>query len=290
MFSISEQISAVTKTTLANPLAVINALSKTAFGGIEKIIALNMTTAKQSFENSATAARELFSASQRQELFSLSKIQAQPQIEKIVAYGRELAEISAQTQSEFLSTLNQSEEVISVLISKKATKPVASISATPAERKSPEKTEVQSNTQLPLLAEAEVKVAKKPTSKSKAAPVVSKTSNVTSPVEIKTATAKPTPVTKIAAKKPVTLKTSEAKPAVKTPETKSAATKPEIIATPETVTTPASLAEKKSAVKMPFPASPVKKVAKPAFPTVSTRPVYKAKGSAATGAKKPVRQ
>ncbi|MES2048925.1 MAG: phasin family protein, partial [Pseudomonadota bacterium] len=123
MSSISEQISAVTKTTLANPLAVINAFSKTAFGSIEKIIALNMHAVKQSLESSTTATRELLSANKPQELFALSTAQAQPNIAKIVAYGRELADISAQTRNEFLSSLALSADVATVVVSHKSTKP-----------------------------------------------------------------------------------------------------------------------------------------------------------------------
>ena len=302
MFSISKQISAVTKTTLASPLTVINALSTTAFSGMEKIIALNINVAKQSFESSTSTARALFSIGQPQELFSLNTIKAQPQIETIVAYGRELAEISAQAGKEFLSTLAHSDETISTSVSQTTAKPMIAAPVVKVEKKLLVKIDAPGNTQLALLVEPDVKIAKKIIPKSKAQPIVNKTSIVAAPADIKASKVTPTAHKKIADQKPIELKTiatapvvkpigtGVSKPVTKAAVTKTATIKPEIIAPTETVTVTESPAVKKSAVKIPFPASPVKKAAKPAFPTISTRPVYKAKGSAATGAKKPVRQ
>ena len=306
MFSISEQISAVTKSTLANPFAIFNALSKSAIGGIEKIIALNINTAKQSFESSTTAARSLFSTTQAQELFSLQTIKAQPQIEKFVAYGRELAEISSQTGNEILLSLTNSVELVSSTSSPITAKSVVSTPVAKLEKNVSVKADLKSNTQLALLAEPEVTVAKNVLPKRKEKPLVDKTNIMHSPAENKTAKVSTTAGKKVTVKKAGELKIIDAtpaskslskkvnkeaaKPATKALAEKSVAATPEIIKTTETVTTTESPIEKKSAVKMPFPASPIKKAAKPSFPTVSTRPVYKAKGSAATGAKKPVRQ
>ena len=303
MSSISEQISAVAKTSITNPLAIINAMSKTAFASMEKIIALNLHTVKQSLDSSTTATRELFSANKPQELFALSTAQAQPNLAKIVAYGREFADISAQTSNEFLFNLTHSGEVITTVVSHQTVQPVVSTPVAKIEKKLSANTEVLSNTpntQLPLLADAEVKVTKNAAPKTKKLPVASTTSSVATTVASKTAAAKPsaiskTPEKKSAAPKPVevdavvktTIKPVAKAPATKAPATKPAAPKAETVATVETTPVAESPVEKKSAVKMPFPASPMKK---PAFPTVSTRPVYKAKGSAATGAKKPVRQ
>jgi phasin family protein len=288
MFSISEQISAVAKTTLTNPMAVINALSKSTLVSLEKIIALNMNMVKQSLENSTTVRLELFSADKPQELFALSKVHAQPQIEKMVAYGRELADISTQTRHAFLASLTHSEEVITSVTKHETSMPVTSAPMPKLENKSPVKIEVASHMQLPLLVEAPAKVVKKTAPKTTKQPAASKTSLVTAPAEIKIATA-------TAAKKPATSKPVEVapvvkaalKPTTKLADTKPVATKPEITASVEKTPVAESPVEKKTAVKMPFPASPIKK---PTFPTVSTRPAYKAKGSAATGAKKPVRQ
>lgn len=303
MSSISEQISAVAKTTLANPLAVINALTKTAFDGIEKIIALNMNTVKQSLESSTTVTREIFAVSKPQDLIAFGT--AQPHIEKIVSYGRELADISAQTRSEFLRSLTQSDEVITPVISHTMAKPAALAIAPKVEKKSIVESKVQSNVpsnkQLPLLVEAEVKVAKKAApnaKKDEKLPTANKITPIAAPLDIKTVAAKPTPIAKPAAKKSVEPALIEAKPISNT-TTKPAtmeldatpvASNPEIVSAIKTTPLSESIPEKKTAVKMPFPASPIKKAAKPAFPTVSTRPAYKAKGSAATGAKKPVRQ
>lgn len=300
MSSISEQISVVTKTALANPLAVINAFSKTAFGSMEKIVALNMHAVKQSLESSTAATRELFSANKPQELIALSTAQAQPQIAQIVAYGRELAQISTQTRNEFLANFAQSEKIVTAVVSHQSTQPLGSTPVAKLVKKSAVKIEAPANTkntQLPLLADAEIKVAKKTAAQAKKLPTLSKTNTLVTPAEIKTVIAKPTAASKPAAKKteestvvePSLVVKANIKPATKVLDSKPAA-KPEVISPIETAPAAESTLEKKSAVKMPFPASPIKKAASPTFPAVSTRPAYKAKTSAATGAKKRVRQ
>ena len=295
MSSITEQISVAAQTTLASPIAVMNALSKTAFGSLEKLITLNINTVKQSLENSSAATQQLFSASKPQELLTLSATQTQPHIEKIMAYGRELADITIVARGEILQAFTPAVATASKAVSTKTAAPVAikaveKVSSKPAiksDSAAKPATKPATNTQLPLLAEAEVKPVK---AVKQIAAKPAKPSDVKA-IEVNTVSAKPS-------KKP------EAKSVTKvTPETSAADVKP--VATPveaKASPTPApavkhaakptveAAVEKKSAVKMPFPASPAKQANKPSFPAVSTRPAYKAKGSAATGAKKPVRQ
>lgn len=308
MSSISKQISAVAHTSLSSPLTVINAFSKTAFGSMEKLITLNINTVKQSLESSAAATRQLFSARKPEELLSYNATHAQPQIEKIMAYGRELADISAHARAEFLQVFSQpgdattapfSINISEQVLEKKTRLPVTTSAKAPAK-----KAAATANTQLPLLAEpelkTEVKKAKKSTAKPSTAPAekAPAKATTTAPAMAASALAAANPVQALPVSAPADK--VDTTTAVKTAEPKQVTIAPEIKATapaPEAKPVAAAAApvaekktEKKAAVKLPFPASPAKKTGKPSFPAVSTRPAYKAKGSAATGAKKPVRQ
>ena len=101
MFSIPEQFSTATKTNLEAQFAAFSAFTGKAFEGVEKLIELNLTTAKSSMEEVSATAKQLLSAKDAQEFFSLSAAQAQPSAEKATAYGRQLAAIAAGTQAEF---------------------------------------------------------------------------------------------------------------------------------------------------------------------------------------------
>ncbi|QBE61849.1 phasin family protein [Pseudoduganella lutea] len=101
MFSIPEQFSNATKTTFQSQLAIFSTLTGKAFEGIEKLVDLNLTTAKASLDNSSSTAKQLLSAKNPQEFFALGTAQAQPAAEKAVAYGRQASSIVAATAAEF---------------------------------------------------------------------------------------------------------------------------------------------------------------------------------------------
>ncbi|BBB61591.1 hypothetical protein UNDKW_3318 [Undibacterium sp. KW1] len=357
MSLLTEQLSSAAQNQLAKQIAVFQAWSQLAFGGLEKLITLNFNTAKQSLENANSVTHELFAVKQAQELLDLSRSQAQPQLEKILSYGRELAAISIDTRTELwqiVSKQGNAEIVATVAIAKPAlkaapaavTKPVVTkpVVAKPAVTKpavtkpvvaKPAVTKpavkklaakpIAATKQLTLLAEPEVKTAKtpakpkavakvaekpvakvaaKPAAKAPATktvikPVPAKTEAVKKPVKttaaaaVEATPAAPVPVitpaeplpaaTTAVIEKTLEKKTSPAKkPAAKTEAADSA--------TPvKTDSAPAASTEKKSAVKFPFPATSNLKKA-PGFPANNGKPAYKAKSSAATGAKKPVRQ
>ena len=101
MFAIPEQFSNATKANFESQFAIFSSLTSKAFEGMEKLVELNLTAAKASLEESSIAARQLLSAKDPQEFFSLSAAQAQPNAEKAISYGRQLASIAAGTQAEF---------------------------------------------------------------------------------------------------------------------------------------------------------------------------------------------
>ncbi|MFZ6642958.1 TIGR01841 family phasin [Undibacterium sp. TC4M20W] len=366
MSLLTEQLSSAAQNQLAKQIAVFQAWSQLAFGGLEKLIALNFNTAKQSLENANSVTHDLLAATQAQELLHLGRSQAQPQFEKILSYGRELAAISIDTRTELwqiVSKQSTAEIVATVAVATPAlkaapaevtkpvvTKPVVTkpVVTKPAVKKLAAKP-IAATKQLTLLAEPEVKPAKAPAKPKAVAKVAEKPvakvaakapaakaevkPAVAKPSEVKPETAKPVVAKSSkaakteAAKKPLKTSTTtvEAAPAPvpvvtpaeplpaattstieKTLDKKTTPAKKPAAKTEATETTaatkaatkadskpadskPAASTEKKSAVKFPFPATPNLKKA-PGFPANNGKPAYKAKSSAATGAKKPVRQ
>ena len=105
MTSMHEQIATTTQAALGNQIAMCDAISKLAFHGIEKILAFNMSAAKDSLENVKSSSQQLFSMKKPGDLFAFSAEKPQPSIEKFIAFGRELALISTDMHNEVLQTM-----------------------------------------------------------------------------------------------------------------------------------------------------------------------------------------
>ncbi|MEB0137544.1 MULTISPECIES: phasin family protein [unclassified Undibacterium] len=101
MFSVPEQFSAASKANIDAQIALFSSLSGKIFEGVEKIVELNVNLVKHSFEESAASTKQLLAAKDPQEFFSLSTAQSQPGAEKLLSYGRQLAAIATDTQTEF---------------------------------------------------------------------------------------------------------------------------------------------------------------------------------------------
>jgi phasin family protein len=106
MFSTPQQLSAATKASVEARLDLINAVTSKAFEGLEKVIDLNIHTVKTSLEESAAAARKLLTIKSPQEFFTLAT-QTQPNFEKMLSYGRLLADISSRMQTELLQVTRE---------------------------------------------------------------------------------------------------------------------------------------------------------------------------------------
>ena len=237
MSTIPEQISAAAQTQLATQLAVINTLSHTAFGGIQKLIALNFSLIQQSMESSVATTQQLMAAKGPQDVLAVSSAQAQPRIEKILAYGRELASISNAARSDFLQAVGSVSAAQPAVTIKASSAPVASKTkvdspAAPAVAASTKPAEATKAVAKPapkapvkVEVKAEVKAAVKPAVKSAAKPVVSAkkpgakpalSSNTQLPLltesVAKPAAAKTTPA-KTAVIKAAPVSTAKAKPA-----------------------------------------------------------------------------
>lgn len=101
MFTIPEQLSAASKASFESQLALLTTLTNKTFESVEKVIDLNINTAKASLEDSNAVAKQFIAAKDAQELLSLVAAQAQPNAEKALAYSRNLASIANDVQSEF---------------------------------------------------------------------------------------------------------------------------------------------------------------------------------------------
>ena len=101
MFAFPEQFSNATKANLESQFALLSTLTSKTFEGIEKLVNLNIATAKSTIENSSATARQLLAAKDAQEFFALSTSQAQPNAEKAQSYSRQVASIVSDTGAEF---------------------------------------------------------------------------------------------------------------------------------------------------------------------------------------------
>ncbi|MFZ6861498.1 phasin family protein [Undibacterium sp. Ji67W] len=221
---IHHQISAATQDQIEKQLATIQAFSSTAFGGLEKVIALNFATAKQAFDRVSSKTEQILAANAPHELLS----HATPEIEHLLAYGRQLATISSTLREELLRLVGNTPslsapnvtivvetktvarpkveklEVVDITpVSKKevTTKVADKTTAKPATKTT---TKAPANTQLNLLAEPEVKAKKTAKPEIKAA-AKSATKEIDKP-------AKKTNVNPAAESKPVVAASSKTNP------------------------------------------------------------------------------
>jgi len=79
---------------------VLFGLGSKAFEGVEKIVELNLQTAKAALTEVADTARAALSVKDPQEFFALQAGLFQPTAEKFAAYNRHLYEIAAATNAE----------------------------------------------------------------------------------------------------------------------------------------------------------------------------------------------
>jgi phasin family protein len=101
MASIQEQFAAAAKAHLQAQLDLLNKLTSKTFEGVEKVIELNVDTAKKSLEESSSTMKKMGASSNPQEFFSAAAAQGQPSAERAREYTRQLTEIAADMQSEF---------------------------------------------------------------------------------------------------------------------------------------------------------------------------------------------
>ena len=93
----TEQFAATQKANLE----VLRGMTAMAFEGVEQITALNLQTAKASFDEVSEASLAALSAKDPQALLALQTALMQPASEKVTAYGRQLMSILTASKAEF---------------------------------------------------------------------------------------------------------------------------------------------------------------------------------------------
>ena len=101
MFAIPEQFSNATKSAMEAQFALFSSLSAKTFESMEKLVALNMATAKGSLAESTATARAMLTVKDPQEFVALTTGKVQPAAEKALAYGKEVAAIVRGAGAEF---------------------------------------------------------------------------------------------------------------------------------------------------------------------------------------------
>lgn len=101
MFAIPEQFSNATKSALETQFNLFSSLSAKTFDSMEKLVALNLSTAKNSLADSTATARALLAVKSPQEFVSLTTDKVQPNAEKALAYSKEVTAIVRGTGAEF---------------------------------------------------------------------------------------------------------------------------------------------------------------------------------------------
>ncbi len=91
-----EQFTAANKATVDSLLSVAN----TALASAERIAALNLNTARSTLEDTASNVQTVLGAKDPQAALAAQAALAQPAVEKAVAYGRSVYEITSETQQE----------------------------------------------------------------------------------------------------------------------------------------------------------------------------------------------
>jgi len=92
----TEQFAAANKAAVDSLLSVAN----TALASAERIATLNLETARSVLEDSVSNAKAIMGAKDPQEALSIQASLAKPNVEKAVAYGKSVYEISAETQEQ----------------------------------------------------------------------------------------------------------------------------------------------------------------------------------------------
>jgi len=92
----TEQFAAANKATVDSLLSVAN----TALASAERIAALNLNTARSTLEDTAAGVQSVLSAKDPQAAFAAQKSLAQPAVDKAVAYGKSVYEITTEAQQE----------------------------------------------------------------------------------------------------------------------------------------------------------------------------------------------
>lgn len=103
MTSITEQLSATSKSHIESQLNLMDTVLRKSVEGVQQVVALNLNTARNVLERSTTTARELLDARDPREVLTLAT-KPLPTVEGLLSYGRELFGIASRAQVDLLQS------------------------------------------------------------------------------------------------------------------------------------------------------------------------------------------
>lgn len=84
---------------------VLMALVRTAFNGMEQLAALNLAASREFFNTGVANTQQLMNVKDPQEMTRMSGALAQPNVEKIMEYSRNVYDLAARIQKEITSVM-----------------------------------------------------------------------------------------------------------------------------------------------------------------------------------------
>jgi phasin family protein len=118
MYASNDQFAAAGKAGFENFMAV----ARTGFAGFERIVELNVATAKSMFEDASDNARAVLEVKDPKDFFAFNASLAQPAIEKSIAYSKSFYNIVTESQSALRKSAeeqaNATQKEIAALIDK----------------------------------------------------------------------------------------------------------------------------------------------------------------------------
>lgn len=102
MLEMQNPLSSATKTHIDAQLALWNSINEKTLDSLERLTALNLHVVKSYVDDSTNAVRQMMTSKDPQQGFFANAHQAQPNMEKVFSYGRQVAEIVTGTQAEII--------------------------------------------------------------------------------------------------------------------------------------------------------------------------------------------
>ena len=99
------QFNAQVKAGFESAFAQFSQIAHSQFAGAERLIELNVATAKAALEASVGNTQKAFAAKDPQELIAISTAFAQPAFEKVAAYSKSVYEITTEANGELVKTV-----------------------------------------------------------------------------------------------------------------------------------------------------------------------------------------
>lgn len=120
MFTSPEQFAAATRTLFELQMNTFNALASKTVQGVEQVVNLNMSAARNSMEGSIAAGKQMTQAGSAQQAMSTAVSHATPNMQQAVTYGQDLKQIIDDIHQEFNNAadahLTEAKNALSALI------------------------------------------------------------------------------------------------------------------------------------------------------------------------------